>query len=190
MTEKEDSSFNKVNENAESISSGTDINKRKANVYRLIEDYSVASVILKCIKEFKIEDTTDEIVDPKGGESFLFHTTLENGESDWKADGYKWKNQSNYLFPQERPEMVVIYFCARNTVADSSKKSIFRKRASYIITSPLPVLIEYSGDSSSVIQEGHRNNKTNTLQSYSRTKPSIITNAYDKLQTNCLLSYI
>ena len=60
---------------------------------------------------------------------------------------------------------------------------VFRRRASYLLKSILPVLIEYTGDQDLAIREPHGNLKNIAGNiPHQRTKPSILKNSYEKLK--------
>ncbi len=65
----------------------------KDSVYTLTKKKWALTEIYEILENFNADNDniTDKIVDPLGGESYLFYK--ENGPLDYKCDGYRWRNQ-------------------------------------------------------------------------------------------------
>lgn len=109
----------------------------------------------------------------KGGFRYVYQWESVSKSNDWRADGYRWRQNAKKTFMYGDVKCVRYYF--KLQVGPEEYTSAFSKHA---IVCPLydkQVLIWYSGDEGVVIDFVHGNAQTKGKAVFHRTAPSLLT---------------
>ena len=114
---------------------------------------------------------TEAPSNPRRGELYMYSSLAAKEKmTDWKCDGYCWRNNSSRNFPVNNPRLKKMYFSIRSKNGVSTS---FCKSAITFIDNPYLVLILYHGNESTAPKLKHGNRKNNNME-HKRTYPSVI----------------
>lgn len=152
----------------------------KVNEQKALKWETVDQILSEFDKDTDVH-VNDRILDPQGGEIYLFYTCDPLKYNDWRADGYIWKNMgANKSVPPKDPVLLKSYFHAKNTekiACNEFKREIWVK-----IGLESPVLIHYFGNNSNFKPGPHGNIKDKeSASAFQRTLPSILTQLKEKV---------
>lgn len=118
---------------------------------------------------------TEVPIRPQPGFRYFYEWTDWDKKSDWRVDGYSWRQNGRYKFAYKDVECDKIYFKLRVGECDVFTNEFSRT----VIINPLVpnrVLVIYEGDNSVVVDLPHGNAKHPSKKSkpFYRTRPSLI----------------
>ena len=105
------------------------------NVFKISKNKINVPEAIKILEDFNLESKhTDTIFDPEGDEIFPFYK--ENGNLDYKCDGYRWRNQSYSNQPEEEPVVKITYYKAITDKEMIEGNGVWKKRTFMLIKKP------------------------------------------------------
>ena len=120
---------------------------------------------------------------PKAGEVYLYQSNDNSSvASDWRCDGYRWKNSGCRKLPKNKPYLRKMYnkIHTENNPTGSDR---FVRHVYSLIDKPQVALIHYMGDESEFVPFPHGNNK-NGDKNYTRTCPSVLQGMRDQVEND------
>lgn len=108
---------------------------------------------------------------PKSGFTYIFEQVGKSKLGDWRADGYRWRQNACKQFQWEDVSCKRYYF--KLQIGPKNYSTLFAKQAISCPTFPNKTLIWYVGDDSIVVDFAHGNKKNNEKPFY-RTAPSLL----------------
>ena len=147
-------------------------------VYVFEASYNMATKNERVYKAFKEDNDLpvhhDVPFRPKGGYQYFFEWNTADDKENWRADGYRWKQNGKATYNYLDVEFIKIYF---KILVGPDKYATSFARTAFINTSvPNRVFVWYEGDDTVAIDLPHGNAKHSSKRNtaYQRTKPSVL----------------
>jgi hypothetical protein len=95
---------------------------------------------------------------------------FQSPADDWRADGYRWRQNGTKKLPQTSPRLSKVYF---NIATPDGNSKCFQKELFHPHGHKL-VVIHYLGDEGTAVDYPHGNAKSITASAHQKTAPSVL----------------